>query len=78
MKVRETRRICSDDIYRLCVDKEWYTRGTNQEYARMFEFARTLTNITADIKHHSDTEQSIESICHLLARRCFSTFEITN
>lgn len=86
MKVRETRRMCSDDLYRLCVDNEWYTRGTNQEYTRMLEFARDLTNITAedivaiaaDIKHHSDTERSTESICHLLAQLCFSTFEITN
>lgn len=23
MKVRETRRMCSDDLYRLCVDNEW-------------------------------------------------------
>ena len=84
MKVRETSRMCSDDLYRLCVDNEWYTRGTNQEYTRMLEFARYLTNITAedivsiaaDIKHHSDTERSIESICHSVAQRCFSIFEI--
>ena len=86
MKVRETRRICVNDLFRLCVENEWYTRGTNQEYTRMIEFARDLTNVTAEnlvaiaaeIKHHSDTEQSIESICHLLALLCFSTFEITN
>lgn len=86
MKVRETRRVCSDDLYRLCVENGWYTRGTVQGHARMLEFARDLTNVTAEdlvaiaanIKHHSDTEQPIESICYLLAQRCFSTFEITN
>lgn len=86
MKVRETRQICVDDVWALCIRQNWYTDGNNQEYEKMLANAGILANVTAedliylanDIKKHSFTERPLEGICYELALLCFSTFEITN
>lgn len=86
MKIVETRRICSDDVRILCVDCNLYTNGDYQEYAKLLSHAGNITNVTAedllyiaiDIKKHSFTDRTIENICYELARKCFSTFEITD
>lgn len=86
MKIVETRRICAGDVRTLCIERNWYTGGNNQEYGKMLTHAGTLSNVTAedllylatDIKKHSSAEHSIENICCELSRQCFSTFEITD
>ena len=47
------------DVRNLCVKKQWYTRGTNEEYEKMFEMVRNkadLMDIASDIYHHSTKE----------------------
>lgn len=86
MKIVETRRICAGDVRTLCIERNWYTGGNNQEYEKMLSYAGTIPNVTTenllylatDIKKHSFTERSIENICYELGRQCFSTFEITD
>lgn len=46
MTITETRHINFSDLYRLCVDRNWYTCGTNAEYELMFGKAKG--NMTTD------------------------------
>lgn len=82
VKVREYRTITSDALRNLCIEKNWYTCGNNEEYGKLLESANK-SNISADdiwvmatdIKKHSDTEHEIDSICFEIARKCISHFE---
>lgn len=81
--MRETRRLYRDDLRRLCIENNWYTRGANVEYEKMLTFADNCQNITTadivkiatDIISHSNTEHSASSICFEIAKVCNSFFE---
>lgn len=81
--MKETRQLNSEELRTLCIKKEWYTRGNNEEYRELLNYANDTQNITTDditalardIKEHSDTEHSITSICFEIARVCNSYFE---
>jgi len=80
--LKEIRQISSDNLRSLCIEKNWYTNGNGEEYARMFDLADGLANVTSndiieiatDIKEHSVTEYPISSICFEVARKCYSLF----
>ena len=44
---REVRKLHSTNLRALCIREDWYTGGTNEEYAKMFEMA-DKDNITTD------------------------------
>lgn len=46
MKIAETRKINSHDLYHLCIEKDWYTCGTNAEYELMF--GKAVGNMTTE------------------------------
>jgi hypothetical protein len=81
----ETRRIYREDLRRLCIDQNWYTRGNNEEYSQMLDEADNCENVTTEvivslaenILRHSTTEQSIESICFDITKKCHSFFRST-
>jgi len=59
---REVRRLHSSDLRSLCIREDWYTGGTNKEYAKLFEMADKdnittddIVEIATDIIEHSDT-----------------------
>lgn len=82
--INETRMIYKDDLRSLCIKKNWYTKGANEEYEKMLNLIASLKDVCTshiveaaeDIKKHSDTEQEITSICFDIARVCNSYFEI--
>ena len=81
--MKETRKLYSGDLRNLCIKKNWYTLGTNEEYDRLLTLAdrydnvntATIVNIAEDIKNHSKTDYDISSICFEIAEICHSFFE---
>jgi hypothetical protein len=79
----EIRTLWGDDLRRLCIDKNWYTRGVNEEYSVLLNKAASAVNVTTelivelaeDIKAHSDTEHDLKGICFEIARKCNVFFE---
>jgi rubrerythrin len=85
MLLTERRTLHITDLRKLCVDREWYTLGNNNDYANLFALAKSKDNLTTadiieiatDIKRHSDTEADISSICFSVAQACNTYFEST-
>ena len=79
----EKRFLYRDDLRQLCIDKNWFTKGTNEEYTQMLDSVEKYVNIKTKkieyiakyILRHSKTEQSLTSICFDIARICYSVFE---
>ena len=83
---REIRKIHADSLSNLCIAKNLYTRGNNEEYGHLlYDMAEGKENITTDdiveiaqdITEHSDTDQEITSICFDIARIAITFFEET-
>ena len=58
-------------VYALCNNENYYTRGTNEEYERMFEMCRsykgvddveTVEKISEDIMNHSEVEEGMSKL----------------
>ncbi|HWR19805.1 MAG TPA: hypothetical protein VN608_09290 [Clostridia bacterium] len=81
--MNETRKLYSDDLRQLCIKKNWYTLGTNEEYAQLLGMAdklahvrsRNIVGMAENILAHSDTEYALSSICYEIAEICHSFFE---
>lgn len=81
---REVRKIHADSLRNLCIKKNWYTRGSNEEYSILLcNMAADKENITTDdiveiaqdIIEHSETDQEFASICFDIARIAVTFFE---
>lgn len=68
-------------LRRLCIDNEWYTRGSNSDYSRLMDYCRNygkdisvvdyLYTIAKDIKEHSREDAvGIESIMAEVHNSC--------
>lgn len=90
MVIKETRLMSKLRLRQLCIDRDWFTRGTNDEYTRLFEMAGdydthigayTLYDMAVWIMAHSSDEAledvEITDIMAALARICRTTYEIT-
>jgi len=81
--MKEVRKLTGGDLRRLCISKNWYTNGCNEEYGAMLRLANecenvetsTIVTIAKDILSHSETDYPLESICFEIARACYSLFE---
>jgi hypothetical protein len=58
-------------VYVLCVNENYYTRGTNEDYERMFEMCHsyagvddveTVEKISEDIVNHSEVEEGMSKL----------------
>lgn len=63
MKLKETRRMDAGNIRNICIKMDWYTRGTCNEYNKMFENAEAreatpeaIYETAKDIFNHSDMD----------------------
>lgn len=81
--MKETRKLSQDNLRNLCIEKNWYTKGSNKEYDNMLELTNKenittndIVEIAIDIKEHSNTEYDITNICFEIARICYSLFEV--
>lgn len=89
-KIIETQYLSIPAVRGLCIENNLYTRGTNEEYAAMFDMvhpldgksvitAEDLYPIAADILAHSNTDQDVASIMYCLGRRidrCYTVEEV--
>ena len=40
MNMKEIRRILPEDLRSLCIKRDWYTRGTNEDYDKLMDKCR--------------------------------------
>lgn len=87
MKLVETRRIDTDRVRQMCIENDYYTMGTNEEYSRMFkkcDLGYNILDIAKDIFEHSNKEklmyqsgsderEVLENICYGLINDCCYT-----
>ena len=82
---KETRRLNASDLRSLCIEKNWYTAGTNPEYSHLLgELAGEKENLTTediiliaeDIAAHSKLEDGYEisDIAFEVTRKAYSFF----
>ena len=91
MYLQETRRIDTDKVRAMCINNDYYTRGTCEEYDKMFKMCGSdcsILEIANDILEHSDKQrllnrygcserEVLENICCQLINRCtYTTVEI--
>lgn len=88
-KYTETRTMSACDLRALCIRHDWYTRGTCEEYERLFDrlhdsdgcpvnlTTEKLAEIAADIMEHSEiTDYTITSVMYELNRTAHTYFDI--
>ena len=87
--MKERRTLRGDDVRRLCIEKNWYTRGDCEEYNQVLMLSNCedittdlIVRIAEDIYSHSDKDywkdcesDPVENICFEIARICYSFFE---
>ncbi len=79
---KEKRFISWDKVRNLCIEKRWYTRGTNGQYTELAIFVEDLEEVTIedlviianDILEHSETEYNLEGILWELIRTSWVQF----
>ena len=84
MDYQEKRIMFSDDLRKLCIEHNLYTKGNVTEYERFLRFAENSKNLNSDdfiflaknIYSHSETVMSIPCIAFLLVRISYSQFEL--
>lgn len=77
MNYKEVRKIRAGKLRNLCIEKNWYTRGTNEEYGNLlFTLAGKdnlttddIVNIVNDIMLHSEIDgETFETIAYEVLR----------
>lgn len=72
MKVIERKKIDTDKLRSMCIRNNWYTRGSNDSYSKMFELAESfgfnvgvdeLYQVASDIFKHTDVESATNGCC---------------
>ena len=84
--MKETRKIQIDKVRSMCIRNDYYTHGTCEEYAEMFEMCKVenpttedFAEIATDILYHSDKRKMKEStgLSMQELRKCIM-FELIN
>lgn len=87
MKIIERQHLSISDVRSMCVENDFYTCGTNEEYEAMFSMvivlypkniitADDLAPIAADILAHSKTDMELESILYCLGEKIVRCYEV--
>ena len=74
---KEVRQLSSSDLRALCIAEDWYTGGTNEEYANLMQMTEK-ENITTDdiVEIATDIyEHSLEAMRKLKREASFDTSE---
>ncbi len=79
--MKELRKLWRDDLNELCTLENWYTKGTNEEYAKLLNMTgknhittKNIVDMANNIKKHSETDCEIETICYKIAKKCSNVF----
>ena len=88
MKFIERRYLLAYDLRACCIEHDWYTHGTVEEYENLFTMlydedgchkemtVDNLAKIAYDIRQHSkELDYSIEAMMSALNRHCNTIFE---
>lgn len=91
MKFTETRTMSPSKLRSICIKNQWFTRGTNEEYSRLFDrledccgcpenlTTEKLVEIAEDIWEHSDiNDYTIETVLFELASACHTYFDVAS
>ena len=80
---KEVRVLGAMQLRGLCIEKDWYTKGTNREYSALLEMANRenittddIVEMATDIMEHSEInpEMEITDIMFAIARKCTTCF----
>ena len=80
-KFIEKRVLYNDDLRNLCISKNWYTKGDNEQYSKLLKkcndnmTTEDIIEIAEDILQHSKTEHYLESIAFEISKMMYSFFE---
>ena len=75
------RKLSSEALRILCIDREWYDAGDNEEYANMLDMAKKkeitsddIVEIATDICEHSTNIDfdDFEDICNAILFKTYS------
>lgn len=86
---KQITRLDWSDVQGLCIERGWYTLGSNARYNELqhlvwtlaemdadgIEWTRCLQEIAEDIKDNSDTEYEVADIMTALNLKCRRWFE---
>jgi hypothetical protein len=87
-KYEEIRKLSAERVRTLCICKNWYTRGTGEQYTALLEKIQNIEDseqsittdrlgeIAEDILQHSNTDYTVEDIMWELNRAANTTFYI--
>ena len=83
MKEKLIRELRFEDVRRVCIENNLYTKGDNEDYTNLMFFVTELKNMTdyrliliaKDILKHSDTDYSLATIVTLLNEKIFIDIE---
>lgn len=90
MKIIEKQHLSIDDVRAVCIENNYYTHGTCEEYSAMFKKVRKLENlkiitakalqpIAEDIAAHSKQRisegEDVTTIMYTLAQKIVRTYE---
>ncbi len=86
MKLVETRIIDTGKVRNMCIENDYYTRGTNEQYCNMFSkcaLSFSVMEIAVDIFQHSNMirleeihgsiKEALENICYQIINDCSYT-----
>lgn len=83
----ETRKLNKEELRKLCIEYNWCNACNNTEYEELLNIcdkdnisAEDIANIAATIDQYTVNNPyngEIQSIAFNVARKCYSTFEIT-
>ena len=87
MKITETQRISMSDVRSMCIEYDWYTCGTNQQYDKMLRMVNALSDkqiitaddlypIASDILAHSNTDHDVASIMWALGKKIVRFYDV--
>lgn len=77
MNYKEVRKIRACKLRNLCIEKNWYTRGTNEEYGHLLYTLAgkdnlttdDIVNIVNDIMLHSELDgETFETVAYEVLR----------
>ncbi len=89
-KVNVTRKLFWDDVRQVCIQNQYYTRGTNEEYMDLFNIIRSFSTVddtqlfivAQDIYNHSNVERIMNEggvdECGVMESILFNLTEVTH
>lgn len=82
---KEVRRLTSIELRSLCIEENWYTKGTIEEYNNLLCKVANIKNVTTDdiveiaqdIVDHSKIHPDMEftDVMFAISEKCYTYFE---